>query len=53
MNPRAVLVFAALACAAPLAAQDVPRAPTLLRVSASSDGTTLLSLVPVTYGIFR
>jgi len=32
------------ACAGPLAAQDVPRAPTLLRVAASSDGTTLLSL---------
>ena len=41
MNPRAVLVFAALAYAAPLAAQDVPRGPTLLRVAASSDGVVL------------
>jgi len=44
MSPRAFVVFAALACAGPLAAQDVPRAPTLLRVAAWSDGTTQLSL---------
>lgn len=38
---RAFVLAAALAWAAPLAAQDVPRAPTLLRVAASSDGTVL------------
>jgi TonB family protein len=40
MKPHAVL-FAALACAAPLAAQGVPAEPHLLRIAASSDGTVL------------
>lgn len=31
----------ALACAGPLAGQDVPRGPTLLRVAASADGVVL------------
>jgi len=41
MNPRASVIFAALACAAPLAAQEAPRGPTLLRVAASSGGIEL------------
>ena len=41
MRFRTLLLTAALAWAAPLAAQDVPRAPTLLRVTASADGTVL------------
>jgi TonB family protein len=43
MHPRALALIAALACAAPLAAQEAPPGPTLLRVAASTDGT-LLSL---------
>ncbi|HEV7587829.1 MAG TPA: energy transducer TonB [Longimicrobium sp.] len=41
MKPHILVVFAALACAGPLAAQDVPREPRLLRIAASSDGTVL------------
>jgi TonB family protein len=42
MIRRATLLAAALACAAPLAAQDViPPRPTLLRVAEGSDGTVL------------
>jgi protein TonB len=38
---RALALLAALACAAPLAAQDAPRGPTLLRVAASTGGIVL------------
>jgi hypothetical protein len=38
---RTLVLAAALAWAAPLAAQDVPPAPTLLRVAAAADGTVL------------
>jgi len=41
MDPRAAVILAALACAAPLAAQDAPRGPTLLRVAAPADGVEL------------
>jgi len=36
MAPRALALLAALACATPLAAQEAPRGPTLLRVAAPS-----------------
>jgi len=38
---RALALLAALACAAPLAAQEASRGPTLLRVAASSGGIVL------------
>jgi TonB family protein len=41
MNLRASLVAAALACAGPLAAQDIPHGPHLLQVVASSGGVVL------------
>jgi len=41
MKPHALVLLAALACAGPLAAQDIPREPRLLRIAASSDGTVL------------
>jgi len=41
MRPRASIVVAALACATPLSAQDVPRGPQLMRVAASSGGVVL------------
>jgi TonB family protein len=41
MKPHALVLFAALACAAPLAAQAVPAEQRLLRIAASSDGTVL------------
>jgi|GEM_PF-796385 len=41
MSLRASIVAAALACAAPLQAQGVPRAPQLMRVAASSGGVVL------------